>query len=714
MTTPDEALLRLAGLHGLDTEWHDYMGRHRQVGLGSLRALLRAGGADPSDPVGLLDHEIEAARRAPLPPLLTGTAGAGLRIALPLDCPQEQPLHWRITTADGEVHEGSAAPHCNGAIDPFLGVVRPAVEIPLPHAPGEATLLLDGAVTGEVRLVVAPPRCFQGPLDQRRHWGLGAQLYGLRVAGDGGLGHYGALPDAVRAAARRGADALALSPVHALFAADPGHYSPYSPSSRTQRNGWLCDPGGLPDVAEVAALAAELGVDRALAAAEAAPLVDYAAALPLRLALLRALHARFAAAHLSPPTTLGAAFLAFRQAGGASLEAHALFEALHGHHFRADPFGWDWRSWPEPMRDPQSAEVAAFAATHAEEVAFHVFLQWLASRQLGAAQHVAREAGMGIGLISDLAVGTHGGGSRAWSRTAALLEGVSIGAPPDQMNVHGQVWGLTTFAPKRLVAQGFGPFLEDLDAAMALAGGVRIDHVMGLARIWCVPDGESAAHGAYLRFPADDLMRLLAAASLRHRAVVVGEDLGTVPEGFRETLGRIGVSGLRVLFFERDSNGGFAPPERYAQHAIATSTTHDMPTLAGWWRGADITLRASLGLLPEGASVEAETQARQHERGALWHRLRESGGAEGDQPAEAEERLGVTVARFLGDTPSALAMLPMEDAILAEEQVNLPGTTDVHPNWRRRLPAPADALLDARPATAILGALDAARRRTGG
>jgi 4-alpha-glucanotransferase len=509
----------------------------------------------------------------------------------------------------------------------------------------------------------------------------------------------------------QGADALALSPPDALIAADPMHYSPYSPSSRTRINGWLADPDGLPEVANQASLAASLGLDAALASAEAEPEVDYPAAVPLRLSLLRALQARFAATHLNPPTALGEEFLAFRHAGGTTLEDHARFEALHAHHFRADPFGWDWRRWPAALQDPRSEAVSSFAATHAEEVTYHVFLQWLATRQMRAAQGAAGQAGMGIGLVTDLAVGTHAGGSRAWSRSAALLEGVSIGAPPDLWNAHGQDWGLTTFAPGRLAAEGYAPFLEELRAAMAHAGGVRIDHVMGLARIWCIPDGEKAAHGAYMRFPVGDLMRLLAAESHRHRAVVIGEDLGTLPDGYRETLIGNGVLGLRVLFFERDSNGGFAPAARYAPQAIATSTTHDMPTVAGWWRGGDIRLRASLGLLPEGQDEENEQAARQSERRALWHTLREQGSAEGEPPDAPEIRLGAAVARFLGSTPSSLVMLPIEDAMLSEPQVNLPGTTDEHPNWRRRLPKAAEVLLAESPATEILGALAASRRR---
>lgn len=698
MMDPDEALLRLASLHGIETAWHDAMGRHRQVGLDTLRAMLRAIGSDPTDPVGALAFELHTAGSAALPPRLTGVAGHAVHVDVPSGRATQQTVAWRISTSDGAVSQGHVQPEPRGEAGCRLS-------IPLPAEAGEARLELSGPISAEAALTVAPPSCYLGPLADRRLWGLAAQVYGLRAPGDGGLGHFGALPPLLRAAAARGADMLAISPTHALFAADASHNSPYSPSSRTQANGWLADPGGLPEITSLA----ELGLGDAMAELEASPLVAYGRAVPLRLALLRALFDRFAAVHLNDGTALGEEFRAFRRAGGTTLEDHARFEALHAHHFAMQPSVWDWRLWPEAMRDPRGAAVAAFAEAQAREVSFHAFLQWLAQRQLAAAQGAARDAGMAIGLVTDLAVGTHGGGSRAWSRSAALLSGVSIGAPPDVMNSIGQDWGLTTFAPSLLAKQGFAPFVEDLRAAMANAGGVRLDHVMGLSRIWCIPQGEPPQRGAYLRFPLRDMLRLLAAESQRHQAIVIGEDLGTVQEGYRETLGEQAVMGIRVMFFERDSNGGFAAPDRYSARAITMPTTHDLPTFAGWWKGDDIGLRDSLGLLPEGQTLASEWATREHERGALWHALCVHAGAEGDMPLIANAALGAAVARFLGATPAALVVLPMEDAILQEEQVNLPGTTIQHPNWRRRLPRPAEEMLAETPAHEILGALQGLR-----
>jgi 4-alpha-glucanotransferase len=696
MNGQDQALLRLAASHGIDTVWRDYRGENHHVALETVCALLRAVSVDPAAPEAALAEAEERARRGALPPLLTGTAGGAITVPLG-DAEAAAPVAWELIDAAGDRHHGT--------VEPFRDEAGAAgFSVTLPGAMGEARLRFGAR---EARVLVAPPACHRGALAQGRLWGTGAQLYGLRGAGDGGIGHLGLLPGLARAAAEAGADALAVSPLHALFAADPGAFSPYSPSHRAMLNGWMADPGGLAEIIARDPLMASLSAAAEAASLEALPLVDYARALPLRLRLLRALFARFLA--LSEAAEPREAFAAFRLAGGPTLENHARFEALHAYHFGRDSSAWDWRGWPAPYRDPTSDAVDRFVAEHAEEVSFHAFLQWLAARQLDAGQAAARQAGMAVGLIADLAVGNHPGGSRAWSGTAALLPGVSIGAPPDLLNTVGQDWGLTTFAPGPLAVAGFVPFIEDLRAAMAHAGGIRLDHVMGLSRIWCIPAGAKPHEGAYLRFPVADMLRIVAAESARAKAIVIGEDLGTVPDGYGETLAAHGLYGIRVLFFEREG-AGFAPPSRYDAHATATSTTHDLATVAGWWEGDDIPLRGTLGLLMPGETEEQARDARGQERQALWHALVEHGAAQGEAPSRAEHQLGLGVARLLGATPSPLVLLPLEDATMTREQPNLPGTVTEHPNWRRRMPRPAEAMLNEEPALSILGALDGARR----
>jgi 4-alpha-glucanotransferase len=294
-----------------------------------------------------------------------------------------------------------------------------------------------------------------------------------------------------------------------------------------------------------------------------------------------------------------------------------------------------------------------------------------------------------------------------------MINGLSIGAPPDLLNAHGQSWGLGAFDPRAMKLNGFRAYIEMLRAAFANAGGVRIDHVLGLARMWLVPAGASPKEGAYLRYPLDDLLRLIALESWRHRAIVIGEDLGTVPEGFGERLARAGVLGIRVLWFQRDK-AHFLAPAAWSADAIATTTTHDLPTFAGWWEGRDIGWRTRLDLLEEDATEMGERDAREQDRAMLWKAFTEAGCARGAAPpADMEHAPADEAIAFLAATPAPLAILPIEDALGLPEQWNIPGTTDSHPNWRRRLRQPVEDLLDESAVAARLAILDGARRSTG-
>ncbi len=640
----EAALAALAEACGVAPRWQDYQGHWHDVAPDTLRAVLSALGVPAStdaDITGSLAHQHGVTDG--LPPLLTATQGEWL--ALPGRCVVE--------------FEGGGGTRGDGGV---------RIE-----QPGYHRLIRDGQ---SATLAVAPRRCH--PLPEGRPWGIAAQLYSLRRAGDGGIGDFAALAQFVRAAARHGADAVAISPAHAQFSADPDRFSPYAPSSRIMAN----------------ALHATADGDAAL---EADALVDWPAAARLRLAQFRR---RFDAGIDE------AALAGFRAAMGETLERHARFEALHAHFYGRDPGRWSWRTWPKAYRDPTSPTVAAFAARHPREVAFHAWLQWLADTEQARAQAAAREAGMRIGLISDLAVGADGGGSHAWSRQGEMMIGLSIGAPPDLLNTHGQNWGISAFTPLGLRRHGFSAFIEMLRAALRHAGGVRIDHVMGLQRLWVVPDGAGAGQGAYLTFPIDDMLRLVALESTRHGAVVLGEDLGTVPDGFQERLIACGALGMRVLWFERDGDR-FRPPAEWSPQAVSMTSTHDLPTVAGWWRGHDLAWRGRLGML---ADPEAEQRERARDRTLLWGAMRDSGAAAGEQPPPDDAWPAVDAAlSHVGRSACALALLPLEDVLARDEQPNLPGTTTEHPNWRRRMPGPAADLLDAPDVAARLEAFRRAR-----
>jgi 4-alpha-glucanotransferase len=558
--------------------------------------------------------------------------------------------------------------------------------------PGYHTLHIgDRAVT----LAVAPRKCFtpQDVIDRPRLWGMAVQLYGLRHPGDCGIGDTAGLSAFAQDAAAYGADAIALSPTHALFGADLSRYGPYSPSNRLFLNPLHADPAVLFGNDHVRAMADKLGLTEQLKSFEGADVIDWQKSATAKLTLFCGLFDELWEEHQRGNSgRLGHEFAAFRERGGDLIEQHARFEVLQTFRLATDASGWNWRQWPRAWQNPGSAEVSAFAAAHSREIALHVFLQWIADRSLATAQANARGCGMKIGLIADVAIGMDAGGSHAWSRQEDLLVGLNVGAPPDLFNPLGQDWGLTAFSPQALLAGAFAPFRATLCAVMRNAGGVRIDHAMGLTRLWLVPEGAAPAQGAYLTYPLHDLLRLIKLESCRHRALVIGEDLGTVPEGFREALADAGVAGMRVLWFERDGEK-FRSPNLWPRYVVALTTTHDLPTVAGWWRGVDIDTRETLGHL-DASDVKKERRKRAQDRKLLRDAFRSADVVGGmDTLINPDEAVDAAI-RFVAETPAQLALVPLEDMLGLVDQPNLPGTVFEHPNWRRRYPGQASSIFE--------------------
>ena len=650
------ALADLAAEAGLQPRWVAADGEPHEVSEETLRTVLVALGlpASSDDEINGSRHRLGEKRRRAAQSFRTATLGEEITLSSPLRGPAT--LHFE---------SGAARP-----VDIEDGRLS-AIDEPGYHR------LVHG--DGETILAVAPPRCFGiGDLAcEGRPWGASAQLPSLRAGEPTPFGDFATLRGAAQALVREGADILAISPVHALFPADPTRYSPYGPSSRTFLNVLFADPG---------LVGAELP-----SSGEQGALIEWEREIPRRLAELRRIFD-------SLDTSGRKRFARIERVPEAEQRMHALFDALDAH-FRAQRL-YGWRAWPAEYHDPQGSAARAFARSNSEEIKFRSWLQGLAERSLAAAQNAARQGGMVCGIITDLAVGIDPGGSDSWRRPDAYLRGLSVGAPPDPLGPEGQDWGLTTFDPLTLPLDHFRAFRDTLAAAMANAGGVRIDHVLGLRRIWVVPHGRPSTEGCYLSFPQTDLFRILALESWRHRAIVVGEDLGTVPEGLREEMCAAGISGMRVLWFERDQNGYFTDPAGWDRAAAAMTSTHDLPTLAGWWAGRDIEWTWRIGRESRFASEVEEHEDRQRERERLWQRLVASGHAEGSCPPREEPEPFVTAAcAHVAASACELALIPLEDLFGLLEQPNLPGTTDQHPNWRRRLPDSVAELL-ARPEVA--------------
>ncbi|MHA6493127.1 4-alpha-glucanotransferase [Pseudomonas borbori] len=681
----DGALAKLAQAAGLSIEWVDADGRQQQVDAHAQGALLEALGYAVQSPQQIADslaHLQDQERNAALPPLITVDEGHTLSLAEYFQANSP----FLLTCENGE--------RIDGRLDH-------AGRLPAFHCCGYQQLLIGNQ---HLTLAVAPAACPSvEQLTGRKHiWGLTAQLYSLRRENDGGLGDTLALEQLARSAARKGADALGISPTHAMFGAGTENYSPYSPSSRLFFNALHAAPASVLGDEAVAAAIGACGLRDELARLESLSLIDWSGVATARLKILRALYGGFSAA--SP--RLQEDFQQFRAQGGDALLQHCRFEALHGH-LLGESMSGDWRNWPQAYRDPASEAVVQFAERHQREVDFHAFCQWLAARCLGRTQHAAREAGMKIGLIADLAVGADGAGSQTWARQDEFLHSVTVGAPPDILNRSGQNWGLSAFSPSGLKRHGYRAFIEMLQANLAHAGGLRIDHIMGLRRLWIIPRDNDSGAGAYLNYPVTELLRLLALEASRARALIIGEDLGTVPDGLREELAQRRILGMRVLQFEQ-SGHGFTPPAAWPRDALATTTTHDLPTMRGWLSGRDIEWRQAVGHRSDENS-NGDRQQRQHDKADLKKALQTHGQLD-ESGNDLEQQLDACVG-YIASTSAPLVLLPVEDALSEEEQPNLPGPGDQHPNWRRRWVLPAAQMLDAPQADQRLQRMEQTRRR---
>jgi (1->4)-alpha-D-glucan 1-alpha-D-glucosylmutase len=698
---------------GIATAYNDAFGVRREATPRSVLALLAEFGV-PIDDVAGAHRALQAVHQArwaeALPPVRAVAAGSGawsvaLRVPLAM-----RTLRWQLTDEAGRVVEGeadAASLHETARAErDGTWLCERVLQMATALAPGYHRLHIDG-LPGETLLLATPGRCYRPPAvrDGGRVWGTAVQLYSLRSPRNWGIGDFGDLDELVVRMAAQGADIVGLNPLHALFTANPAHASPYSPSSRQQLNVLYIDVEAVDGFAGCEAarrLVRSPAFQARLAALRAEPLVDLPGVAAAKFEVLELLFAHFRARHLpelGSPDETGLAFLAFVAERGEGLRQHALFETLHAHFLVADPAMWGWPVWPAAYRDPDSAEVTAFAVQHAQRVQFHQFLQWQAARQLARAAARCEAVGMGIGLYVDLAVSVDRAGSDAWTGQRVLAAGASIGAPPDEFNPAGQNWGLPPLRPDSLRADGYRFFIQTLRAGMLGAGALRIDHVMGLMRLFWIPPGRGAHDGAYVYYPLDEMLAIVAIESHRHRCMVVGEDLGTVEDAVREALSQADVLSYRLLYFERFDGrhhehhaGGFKPPEAYPPAALVAVSTHDLATFAGWWAGHDLRVRLALDLFPDERVFDKQLLDRAQERIQLMLAAGEGGLLSREDIAEAAgqalptARIVEAVHAYLAAAPSALMMVQLEDAAGVVEQANMPGTVAEQPNWRRKLP----------------------------
>lgn len=575
------------------------------------------------------------------------------------------------------------------------------VALPDGLAIGYYRLTLEGAPREEYcRVAIVPRHCHVAPGLQQgeRWWGCTIQLYALRSARNWGIGDFGDLRRLCDAAAHQGASFIGLSPLHALFPDNPAAASPYSPSSRKALNPIYLDVQTLVDLGgceEAAERVQSEGFQDRLQALREAEMVDYAGVAAAKDEVLRILWRHFEQHELDKDRSRGAHFMAYMRGREPTLGRHALFEALQEHLARKDTSVWGWPAWPQEFKDPDGAAVQAFREQHASDVRYRFWLQWLAEVQLESCQRYARTRGMGIGLYCDLAVGVNGGGAETWMEHEVFALGMHAGAPPDPLAPQGQDWGLPPWSPQRLRAVRYQPFIDTLRANMRHCGALRLDHVMALMRLfWTGPDG-----GTYVEYPLDDLMGLLALESRRHECMVIGEDLGNVAPKMREAMREGSLLSYKPLLFEREDDGGFRRPAQWQAKALAVVSTHDLPTLRGFWLGEDIELSARLGLYPDQGAREEQVLQRAQDRARLLLALQredllpEGTSAQPTSLPDATQAFVDAVYAYLARTPCWLVGVQLEDVTGQLLQVNVPGTTeDRFPNWRRKLPVTVEGL----------------------
>ncbi|MDH6194345.1 4-alpha-glucanotransferase [Mycobacterium frederiksbergense] len=681
MTAPSPALLELARRYGVAAEFDDWTGHRTAVAESTLVAVLDAlgvpAGTEQDRADALTAHDRQYWQRS-LPPIVLGRAGQASSFWVHVT--HGDPAEVTLSLEDGGVRtdlrqlENNRPPYDLG--DRWIG--EATFELPADLPLGYHRLRLRvGEFDAETPVVVSPATLeLPTRLGQRRAWGLAVQLYSVISQNSWGTGDLTDLTDlAVWSAAEHDAGFILVNPLHAAAPAAPMEPSPYLPTSRRFGNPLYLRVEAIPEYAAVRHRGRLRGLRTAVnQRAERHPTIDRDAAWQAKRSALEQVYrvVRSAGREL--------AYAAYRTRQGRSLEDFAIWCAL------AEQYGNDWHAWPHELQHPASPAVAGFAAANPQAVDFHRWLQWLLDDQLSSAQATAVQAGMELGIMTDLAVGVDPDGADAWALQEVLTLGVTAGAPPDEFNQRGQDWSQPPWRPDRLVEQGYQPFRALVNMALRHSGGVRIDHIIGMFRLWWIPKGAAPTEGTYVRYDHDAMIGIIALEAHRAGAVVVGEDLGTVEPWVRDYLHERGLFGTSILWFESDESGGTAKPlpaERWRGYCLSSVTTHDLPPTPGYLAGEHVRLRDELGLLTRPADQELAAHCAGLD--AWLDELRRVGLL---GPDPDTDQIVTALYRYLGRTPSKLLALSLADAVGELRTQNQPGTSDEYPNWRIPLAGP--------------------------
>lgn len=710
----------LAQAYGIQLEWRDIWGNTHPVTDEMCKALLSAM-AISTDTQADIDKAFEQLQYATVARWLEPVkvvSEADATIVLNLSIPHslcEQQFQWELKTESGDTLQGEFYPnqlHHTGDIELAVHhekIARYEFHLTGNLAQGYHHFSLQQKEAGDritMLLVITPSSCYMPSVlrDEpgqalKKVWGPAVQLYAIHSRRNWGVGDFGDLNRIVDWCAEQGASMIGLNPLHALYPHNPAHSSPYSPSSRMFFNVTLLNVEGIVDFdesteARQVVLNPEFQSD--LERLRAEEMVPYHEAGHKKLDVLKLLYQNFCEKHIAKNTARAEAFHRYTEEHGKLLEKFALFHALQERFHTEDNAIWGWPVWPEAYRNPESPAVQEYLESNREHVGFYQYLQWQVDLQLQEAGKRCMENNLGVGLYMDMAVGVDRGGADVWANQHLFAQSSAVGAPPDEYNQKGQDWGLPPMIPERMREEAYESFIEMLRQNMKHAGALRIDHVMGLMRLFLIPPGMPPSQGAYIHYSVDEMFGILALESQRNQCMVIGEDMGTVPEIVRDRMNRWGIFSYKVFYFEKDHER-YKSPEEYLPTAAVAVSTHDLPTLSGFWQGQDISVRTELDLYPNSELRERQIKDRVMERINILNLLEQRGllpeGVNAgplSAPLMTPE-LSTAIHRLVAQTNSKVFMVQFEDMLQQVDQINLPGTTDpVYPCWKRKVTIPVE------------------------
>lgn len=556
------------------------------------------------------------------------------------------------------------------------------------------------------RVIVTPDTCYLPPeLTAGRTWGLSINLYSIRSERNWGIGDFTDLKKVIEWVAGLKGGFVGISPLHAIPNTRPFGISPYSPITRLYRNFIYLDVEIIPEVMESedasAAMRSE-NFNEEVDLLRVGDLVDYERVALLKGKMLKIAFDIFYEKHYKRNTPRSKDFKRYISEEGAALESFAIFSAV-GEHMRKTEGVYAWQEWAEEYQNPFGKAIRTFGKANKKEILFYKYVQWIIDGQIEEVSEKARNLGMTIGLYNDLAIGSMGSGSDAWSYSDIVATGVDVGAPPDDFSPGGQNWGFPPMIPEKLRDRGYELFIQTIRKNMKYGGALRIDHALGLFRLFWIPHGMNPKEGAYIGYPTDDLLRIIALESVRNKTVVIAEDLGTIGENVRETLRRFQMLSCRLFYFERNyPETSFKPPDKYPEMALCAVTTHDLPTIYGYWTGRDIERKKLLGMYPADNLWRKQIEDRNNEKKLILFALKSQGVIPDNYPSDPDMVTGMTpelciaIYKYLALTPCKLLSVSLEDIIGTFDQQNMPGTVDSYPNWMQKIPLTLEEIISDR------------------